>query len=620
MRNVRLATVILVVLMWIFLYLQNLAVFFVFVVGVLYLLCLDVFSLKKCKKILFKIKRNFVNPVSPPSFLKIDTSASNSVVSLLGPIISINQIKKVQGILANKITRNAPASGAIVNPDIVSQRTLAYTIFGILVTIPLTALLVLLFGAIALVLIFVPCVVLFYPIIKLRIKISERKSTVEDEIAFFSVYCAVMQMVRRSLHESISKILGRNVFVAIEREGTMQGRNVSLFGMDHMSGLNTLASWHPSFQFRNFLLGYVSIHKSGGDLQNYLESKSEEFLNDAKFKFFKYASSAETISEVMLILFGMLPMLLVLSAFLMNHDSLYMIISSVYVLVPVVGVVIFLVIDKTQPKTHNIIAVSPLPLVFGVAFAVISFLLAFELWLIFAGSIITSCIINFVITRKQFGEIAMHENSLADFFREVTEYRKIGINITEALLRITEERNFNKFFNKALRDISSTIAFGVSMSDAIRMLKIRSWYTRISFFMLEKIIESGGASPQILEYLTNFFSKINQAKSQMSLRIKIFAYIAYFSPILMVWSTYSMRNLLDKITPKDIQLGGLIQAGLTPEYFQLVNMLVVICCLTMGVTVSKLAFFTIKHTFSTALILVVAVVTIYLVPLFPIFY
>lgn len=264
--------------------------------------------------------------------------------------------------------------------------------------------------------------------------------------------------------------------------------------------------------------------KSGGNLNQYLERRCDEFFGEAKFRFFRYASHAEIIAEVTLILLTMLPLLLVMSSFLMSSESLLAITKISFILVPAITVMLTLAINNAQPKTHNVVGFSKISLITGIVVGMAAFFTLQQAWLVFAVAVFVAAFMNYVLVSRQFIEITMLEKALPDFFRDITEYRKIGIAIPNAITRLSNERTYNWVFNSVLDTISSKITHGASMINAVSAVDIRSWYTRISFFVLEKIVESGGGTPQILEQVTDFFSKINRAKSEMIGRVRVFSF------------------------------------------------------------------------------------------------
>jgi hypothetical protein len=102
-------------------------------------------------------------------------------------------------------------------------------------------------------------------------------------------------------------------------------------------------------------------------------------------------------------------------------------------------------------------------------------------------------------------------------------------------------------------------------------------------------------------------------------RVRIFVFLAYTSPLLIVWSSQGMRDLLGKITPEYTRLASGAELGLVPsaEFLQMVNLLMTVSALCMGIIMAKITHFTVKHTLTIAITLVVAVLSVYLVPFLP---
>lgn len=607
--------------MWVFLLLQNVVGFFTaFVFAVIFIaLGFDAkgLSVKYCRwRILIK---NLGLAWSDSSRLRITKMTNDVIVSLARPATDLKILTAIQKIISKNLVFLVGVSGKTASPKTLALQSVSYAVFLLFVTVPLSIVLGVVFDRLFFVLAPMPVFIIFLPSIRLRLGGSERKSAVEDEIAFFSVYGSIMQTIGKTLYTSMLQVIGMGVFPVIESEARMLRRNVALFGMDQSSALNSLAISHPNTQFRNLLLGYVSMQKSGGDVGLYMERKSEEFLNDCKFRFFKYASFAETIGEATLVLLSILPVLLVMSSFLLGQDSLRVMTGMSFVLIPALTATLIIIINNIQPKTHDSIGFGWFSLIIGAVSGTFGFFIVRETWFALALASFAAAVANFVFLSRQFAEISMMQGALTDFFRDVTEYRKIGIAIPIAIMRISKERTYNKFFDSVLQEISSKISYGMNFATIIDSLRIRSWHARISFFILAKITESGGGTPQILEQLTDFSSKITQAKNEMLGRVRIFVFLAYTSPLLTVWSSQGMRDLLGKITPEYTRLVSGAEIGLVPsaEFLHMVNLLMTVSALCMGMIMAKITHFTVKHTLTIAITSAVAVLSVYLVPFLP---
>lgn len=622
MKVIRSCVCALFVAMWFCTYMQNLSAFLIVIVSLVFLILFDgkrtllilnqsIFHAKNLTNLLYKF--------STSSRLEIIKPINSPLIDLVKPIIRHKALEKIKTKLSSNITTEIRTSGKVANPKILVEQSLAYTVFSFFIITPPAIVFGLYFETVFFYLLVVPLSFLLWPAVKLKMVRSERNATIEDEIAFFAVYSCVMQNVGRMIYDSTIQLIGRKVFPLIENEGRMLKRNVVLFGMDQITALNMLAISHPNTQFRNLLLGYVSIQKSGGNLNQYLERRCDEFFGETKFRFFRYAAHAEIIAEVTLILLTMLPLLLVMSSFLMSSESLLAITKISFILVPAITIMLILAISNIQPKTHNVVGFSKISVIASIVAGMAAFFALQQVWLVFAVTIFVAAFVNYVLVSRQFTEITMLERALPDFFRDITEYRKIGIAIPNAITRLSNERTYNWVFNSVLDTISSKIMHGASLTNAVSTVNVRSWYTRISFFVLEKIVESGGGTPQILEQITDFFSKINRAKSEMIGRVRVFSFVAYLSPLLMIWSVQAMKDMLEKIGPQYTSLMNGLQTNMTvsDEYLQLVNLLVVISSLCIGLIMSKLSYFTLKNTLVVSIILFVTIFSIYAIPFFP---
>ena len=572
------------------------------------------------KILLFKTRlQSSVSSLSKDSNLKLDTISNDTVMQLFNPALKLKPLLSLQEKITSSSESNIRPSGVVANPRILGMQSISYMILSAIVLVPIIIVLLVIFENILfLALLLIPLGFLAYPTIKLKASTSERKAVIEEELAFFTVYASIMQSVGRSLYNSILDVTGNRIFPTLEKEERMIHRNVHVFAWDQLTALNEQALTHPNYNFKNFLLGYVSIHKSGGSLAQYMERKSEEFFNSIKFKFSKYASQAGTISESMLILLSILPILLVTSSFLMGAESINLLMSVSFVLVPVITMFMIILVHHTQPKVRDEVDFSNYSLV-GAAIAImVAIILQAELWLIAVIGVLAGAAVNLFFTINQFREIRLTEAAMPDFFRDMTEFRKIGVPIPNSIARISRERKYNSYFDSIILHISSQLAFGHKLSDVIESIKIRSWIAKSSFFTLGKISDSGGGTPETLEYVTNFTTKINEAKKEMLGSIQIFSYMAYASPLMMVWMTKGMKDVMDQMGPGVQHLVGnenILSAS--PEFLGMIDLLTAISALCIGLIMSKVSNFTMKNTLGIVITALITLVSVAFAPYLP---
>lgn len=367
--------------------------------------------------------------------LSIRTVSGDKILSLFQPLLKIKPVSQLQIRMSASVEQDILQSGIAVNPRLIGARSTAYMLLAAAIALPVSIYLSASISHAFLVFLFAPIVVLIYPALELKSVASERKKLIEDGLPFFASYASVMQTVGRSFYYSITEVAGERIFKVLEKEGLMVKRNVEVFAMDQLEAMNNLALNHPNSSFRSFLLGYVSIARSGGDVSRYMELKSSEFFNAMRFRMSRYTSHAGTLSESMLIVLLVLPALLVSSAFIMPGNFVGTLGVMGIVFVPLIAVAMIFIANSAQPKSRDAIEHSKYAVASGIVSAVILFAGGADLWLVLTGSAIAAAGINMLQTQRQFRQIFSTQPALPDFMRDITEYRKIGYDIPRAIVK-----------------------------------------------------------------------------------------------------------------------------------------------------------------------------------------
>ena len=609
--------------LWISSILQNMTLF---------LLSLSIFTIlvvlnTSWNEVLKKIKKffssNFSSLSSPKvhNRSKIKLVSNNRLLFLLEPILKNAIVIVVQNRIYHNIMDKVPIAGKACNARILALHSIALMITTCFVLVPTSIILGILIDPDLFVLGFLFPVWLLYPKIKLWFMISERKSSINNEIAFFTMYASVMQSVGQSIYNSIIEIMNSDIFPSIKNEALMLSRNTVVFGMDSLSALNEHGYSHPNSSFRGFLLGYVSISKSGGNLALYMEKKTDEFFEKIHFKFKSYSMKANLIGEAMLILLTILPTMILVSSFLLSKNAVSVVTGLALIFVPAASIFIFLAINRVQPKLKNTIKFDVRSIPLSIVAIIVSVYVQQESWFVIAVGVAVGATANFTFCFKQFREINLMESAIVDFFRDVTEFRKIGITVPNAIIKIVGERRYNKHFDQLLLLISHQLKHGIGLLDALNSITIRSWFTKVSFFVLGKISESGGGSPETLERVTALFTKINQAKKETRSSVAPIAYFTTLSPIMMSYTTKEMREILEKLnstvdqmSQTTINIGSLLT---TSDLIETINLLNIISSISLGLVMSKLVYFSLRHTLFLCLMSLISVLSVIMSPFLP---
>jgi flagellar protein FlaJ len=611
--------------MWFAALLQNMVLFFssIFIFLILVSLNVDRLAAKNRLQIFFSYLKFLLLKILKDNSIKLGLSTNDKIMKVAKPVLKNKTITLLQRKINTEIEQEIRISGKACNPRILANQSIAYMVFSFFITVPISIVLGLFVSPYLLLMLLVCPIWLYYPKLKLWFIVSERKSSIDDEMAFFTLYAGVMQSIGQSLYNSIIDVLGKGIFPTIESEARMLSRNVQVFGMDQITALNEHGYSHPNLYFKNLLLGYSSISKSGGNLPLYMEKKCEEFFQKTQFKYTNYKSQANIIGETMLILLTILPTMILVSSFMLAEDSVKVIMGLAFVLIPGVTIFITFMINLSQPRTRNVVNFHFKSVFVSIFVSTMSLLLGQQPWFVIGIGVVAGAIFNFVSCLKQFREISFVDSVLSDFLRDITEYRKIGIPIPNAIIKVSEDRCYNKYFDSLLTIISGRLKHGISLSDVCNSVLIRSWTAKTSFFVLGKIADSGGGTSQILEQITNFSTNINQIKKETLASLSVISYFTFLSPIMITFTAKEMTGVLEKLNPG---LDQMVQGAfnietmlVSTDLIETINLLNVISAISLGLIMSKLVYFSMKYTITLGVMVLISILSITISPFFPSF-
>jgi flagellar protein FlaJ len=466
----------------------------------------------------------------------------------------------------------------------------------------------------------IPPLLLFYPKIVYTSLRRSRKTLVEEELAFFSLYAAILQSVGHDLYSSFVITIGKNVFKAIENEALLLKRNVELFARSPLEALEELGRNHDSMAFKNFLLGYSSIARSGGDLSRYLETRAEEHFNLLKLKYSSYSRNVGYLVEALIIMLVIVPILVVVSAFILPAATISQLIVMSAVAVPMLTIMFAIILANIQPRMFNMIGLKDITALAFLPAAIISFLLftrlGLEPWLSLALAAIIPSIINEYFTRLHKRQIELMESALPNFLRDVTEYRKIGFHEITAIIRISKENRYNKAFDRLLRTVSTLLEQGYTPTHIMKMIKIRSWFARVTFFTLAQVAESGGGNPAVLESITGFVSSVRITLKEAKSSISIYDILGYAAPVILAFTVVVINEMLGTITPdllKGIGSESFAQlVTVTPLFNATIKTFIVTSSIGTAIVIGKAVDRTFKSTGRIAIICGLAVASLIL--------
>jgi len=459
-------------------------------------------------------------------------------------------------------------AGLAVSPFRFASKQVFYTLLAAFISIPLAVTLAFMIHPALIGLAAAPLIPYMFPRLKLRSTVGDRRRAIDNELPFFTMMAAILQDAGVNLYNAMLSIIGGGIFRQIEGDALIAKRDVEFFFKSPLEALEDLGRLHPNEKMKSLLLGYTSEWRSGGGLVSFLEAKAEDFLNDMAFKWRSYAERAADLGETIISLFFILPMLIVMSAFIMPAQAMAFLTVVLTVVVPMISTLVFSGVHMIQPKAFDALSGNAaLAAGAGAGAGAAAALLGMPLWLSIVAALAAAATVYGAVVLMQMREVRMAEGALPQFLRDMTEYRKMGYDVTQAFLKIAEENTYNPAFDGILAAVSRQMRLGRRMSEAA--VPARSWLTKMCFFLTAQVVESGGGTARSLELLTNFINRVVRLKAEVRSMMRLYQVLSIFTPIGLSMTTALMFSLIaafaGTLSPEAAGLGILSMLAEIPK-------------------------------------------------------
>ncbi|MDE1858857.1 MAG: type II secretion system F family protein [Thaumarchaeota archaeon] len=508
------------------------------------------------------------------------------------------------------------SDGFVTNPVIYVGKYVVYSAETGVITLPLSLILFYFTGEPLWFLAnLVPLMLLAYPHLEVSSKLNTTTAGLENELPYFSVFASVMQSAGVSLYNAFERVVGSGIFKWMEQEGQLIQKERVFFGKTEGQALQERSRHIQSDRFRVFVQGYTSVLASGGDLASYLEGKVREFIQWSEFTWKKYASDSSDIGEVIISMFFVLPLLIVSVAFVYPEATMDVLGLMVLLVLPILTAAAWLVVDRAQPHTGDMVTGDiRVSVGAGAGVGIVTLLLQEPYWIVAAATIIVFTALYGWSTYFQIREVRQSEAALPQFLRDITEYKKIGYDITKAIQKLASDRSYNPAFDFVLIDTARQLELGARLKDV--GLKTRSWFTRMAFKTLGEIVDSGGGTPELMELVTEFTQRISVAKKETKAQLRLYGILTYATPIGLALVIMLMQYMMTQFNGAVGGEGGVIfLTGFTtppPIFLDLTKLLIVEASAMAALVASKAVDFTSKATLRIFSVTAVAVVSIVL--------
>jgi len=134
-------------------------------------------------------------------------------------------------------------------------------------------------------------------------------------------------------------------------------RDVHFMGMDVISAVERRMRTSPSRKFADFLDGFVSVARSGGDLTSYFLASAKGFMDSARIAARQLVETMGGLAEAYVSMMVVFPVLIIVMLSIMNmiggglggFNTLFLMQMGTYLAIPMLALIMLLLLDSVMP-------------------------------------------------------------------------------------------------------------------------------------------------------------------------------------------------------------------------------------------------------------------------------
>jgi flagellar protein FlaJ len=381
---------------------------------------------------------------------------------------------------------------------------------------------------------------------------GSRASAIDNELPMLIGFLGVLSGGGVSPVSTLRRIGGMSrVFPASAKEAKRILIDIEVFGVDPITAFENAAKHMPNKPFQEFLYGYTTVLKVGGDVKSYVNNKLKETLDGRSSKVRRITDSVGTLAEAYLTvtavmgitLFSLYQLEGVVSHSNSGLQSLYI---FSYLVVPAISALFIFIIDGTQPKQPYfnkrpyVVFIACIPI--GLALFLIPLPMALSLHAAIALASIN--VIPAIVSFRLSAERGGLEKALPDFIRDVAEGRKIGLS-PEGSIEQLASKNYGRL-SKSIKTMGSQISWGLPIIKVIRTFadSVDSWITMAIGTLMVEVVDVGGGTVGSFSQMADFTRKVNELESDKRSALRSYIFVVYMAGIMLVLTTFMMVYFL----------------------------------------------------------------------------
>lgn len=460
---------------------------------------------------------------------------------------------------------------------------------------------------------------------------NEAQSEINRELPFAALLFTLLAASGVSIYESWKKIATVELLPTFQKEAKEIVRQVEVLGYDPLTIMGKHAEKTRSKGYREFLLGYVSSVRSGGNIVAYLKSKLRSIFDLQSATAIRSIERLSTLVEayaVMLIVTLCSYVLFIIFATTSVFEpmktsgtpgiSTTVVCILIFFATPMVSVV-FMAIAHFERKSNLMGIKKPyraaiLPAIAASVIVAVIVLVPPLQWL--AGPdmfplVVTVCLLAVsippTIVYVKIARInSSAENSIPSFLRDVTEARKIGLSPEKSIIHAAKRSGYGNF-SQTLDLVRSQMEWGVSLRKIYGNIKqkIQTWPVLVDFLILVETIKIGGGSSTALETLTEYSERQKDVDSNKRSLLRPYVVLAFIWSVLIALTTTMVASTVYAMTQISLPGSAALPIKLMQEQINLFSTGIIFQCWLSGFFVGKINEGTLAAGFKYSAMLVI---------------
>ncbi|MEM3069151.1 MAG: type II secretion system F family protein [Nitrososphaerales archaeon] len=376
---------------------------------------------------------------------------------------------------------------------------------------------------------------------------SSRASAIDNELPFVIGYITTLAGGGISPFVTLERLSKVDLYPATAKEAKRILMDINVFGMDPISALDKAARYNPNKALSDFLGGYTSILKTGGDMVSFMESKLKDIFTYRTIKMKSVSELIGTFAEAYIsiaVILGISFFVLFAVQALLGQGGgagLTGVVIFSVIFIPLVSALFIFMIHSIQPK-EPFTYLTPY-LVFSFSSIIIPLLFIIpqipfytRLGLGLLMAVIPAAIVHY----RDASHRKSVENMLPSFLRDVAEIRKTGLAPEKCIEQLANRRYGG--LTKYVETMSAQLSWGVPLRKVMIDFSrsVRSWLVRAVAFLLLEVVDVGGGTVKMFGSLADFSQKMSEIEKEKRVTLRPYIFIPYFGAVMVVATTIMM--------------------------------------------------------------------------------